>query len=68
MKEKHIDNGNLIEQLRKNGFSAIEQRVPLDVIMQGGELFNVDRPFDPDWRRSDSIWSLVSDDDLNEGN
>ena len=66
MIEKHIDNGNLIEQLRKNGFSAIEQRVPLDVIMQGDELFNVDGPFDPQWRRGDSIWSLVSDDDLND--
>jgi len=64
--EKHIDNGNLIEQLKKNGFSAIEKRVPLDVIMQGDELFNVDGPFDPDWRRGDSIWSLVSDDDLND--
>ena len=34
--------------------------------MQGDELFNVDGPFDPKWRRGDSIWSLVSDDDLND--
>ena len=29
-------------------------------------MFNIDGPFDPDWRRGDSIWSLVSDEDLND--
>ena len=66
VKEKHIDNENLFKHLKKNGFSSIEQKAPLDVIMQGDELFNVDGPFDPQWRRGDSIWSLVSDEDLND--
>ena len=64
--EKHIDTENLFKHLKKNGFGSIEQKAPLDVIMQGNELFNVDGPFDPQWRRGDSIWSLVSDDDLND--
>jgi hypothetical protein len=34
--------------------------------MQGDELFNVDGPFDLQWRRGDSIWSLVLDEDLND--
>ena len=66
LKSNEVSHYSLIEQLKKNGFSAIEKRVPLDVIMQGDELFNVDGPFDSDWRRGDSIWSLVSDDDLND--
>lgn len=64
--EKHIDKENLFKHLKKNGFGSIEQKAPLDVIMQGDELFNVDGPFDPQWRRGDSIWSLVSDEDLND--
>ena len=64
--EKHIDTEKLFKHLKKNGFGSIEQKAPLDVIMQGNELFNVDGPFDPQWRRGDSIWSLVSDDDLND--
>ena len=64
--EKHIDTENLLKHLKKNGFGSIEEKVPSEVIMQGDELFNVDGPFDPDWRRGDSIWSLVSEDELND--
>ena len=32
--------------------------------MQGEALFNAEGPLDSDWRSGDSIWSLVSDEDL----
>ena len=64
VKEKHVDLGILSELLQRSGFSNTHHKVPLGVILQGKSLLNAEGPFDPDWRSGDSIWSLVSEEDL----
>ena len=64
VKAKHVDLEILSELLQQSGFSNTHHKVPLEVVMQGEALFNAEGPLDPDWRSGDSIWSLVSDEDL----
>jgi len=64
VKEKHVDLDMLSELLQRNGFTNTSHKVPLKVVMQGEALFNAEGPLDSDWRSGDSIWSLVSDEDL----
>ena len=64
VKEKHVDLDTLSELLQRRGFTNTHHKVPLELVMQGEALFNAEGPLDPDWRSGDSIWSLVSDEDL----
>jgi len=64
VKEKHVDLDMLSKLLQRSGFTNTHHKVPLEVVMQGEALFNAEGPLDPDWRSGDSIWSLVSDEDL----
>ena len=38
--------------------------VPSDAVMQGGAYFDGRGPLDPAWRRGDSLWSMVSESEL----
>jgi len=64
VKKKHVDLKILSQLLERTGFTDTHHKVPLEVVMQGEALFNAEGPLDPDWRCGDSIWSLVSDEDL----
>jgi len=64
VKEKHVDLDMLSKLLQRSSFTNTHHKVPLEVVMQGEALFNAEGPLDPDWRSGDSIWSLVSDEDL----
>ena len=46
------------------GFVIRDRVVSLDGVMQGAAYFEPRGPLDPDWRRSDSIWALVSSEEL----
>ena len=46
--------------LRALGMRDIERHVPLDGMLQGEYFRDPRGPFDPNWRRADSFWSLTS--------
>jgi len=64
VKEKHVNLGILSGLLQRSGFLNTHHKVPLGLILQGEALLHAEGPLDPDWRSGDSIWSLVSDEDL----
>jgi ubiquinone/menaquinone biosynthesis C-methylase UbiE len=48
------------------GFELVHRSVPVDEILHGEAYFDARGPLDPQWRRSDSIFSLASDDEIAE--
>jgi len=64
VKEKAVDLGTLDTLLQESGFDALHREVPLDLVLQGDAYLLADGILDPDWRRGDSIWSLVAADAL----
>jgi ubiquinone/menaquinone biosynthesis C-methylase UbiE len=64
VQEKTIGLEKMAEQLQEVGFSSYSQEAPLDLILQNEAYFYADGILDPDWRRGDSIWSLVEDEIL----
>ena len=66
VQEKTIGIDTLANQLKIIGFSETRQEVPLDLMLQDEAYFRADGILDPDWRRGDSIWSLVSAETLSE--
>ncbi len=41
------------------GFRPAGRFVPLDDVFQGQSYFDAEAPLDPEWRRSESSWSLA---------
>ena len=64
VQEKTIGLEKMAEQLQEVGFSSYSQEAPLDLILQNEAYFYADGILDPDWRRGDSIWSLVENKNL----
>jgi len=64
VQEKTIRLEKIAEQLHEVGFLSHRHEVPLDLILQNEAYFQFDSILDPDWRRGDSIWSLVEDEIL----
>ena len=65
-KEKIIDLENLDDLLAKCGFMEIHREIPLELVLQGDSYFDPEGLLDPQWRAGDSIWSLVTKDNLAE--
>ena len=66
VQKKTIGPEEIAEQLQEVGFFSHRREVPLDLILQDEAYFRTDGILDPDWRRGDSIWSLVEDKTLTE--
>ena len=64
VQEKTIRLEEIAEQLHEVGFLSHRHEVPLDLILQNEAYFQFDSILDPDWRRGDSIWSLVENKNL----
>ena len=64
VQEKTIRLEEIAEQLHEVGFFSHRHEVPLDLILQNEAYFQFDSILDPDWRRGDSIWSLVENKNL----
>ena len=60
----HADTEVLTTLLAEAGFAPRGRFVPSDAIMQGDAYFDGRGPLDPAWRRGDSLWSVVSDSEL----
>ena len=61
MKLKVISLSELNNLLKDCGFSNTVQEVKMELILQSNEYFYVQGIFNADWRKGDSIWSLVTD-------
>ena len=66
MLDKTINLSTLVEILKSEGFSNINQKIPFNLTLQGNKYFNKNGILDQKWRSGDSIWSLVSEDTLSK--
>ncbi len=64
MKEKVINLEALDDLLWQSGFVRVHRQVPYSTVLQGEAYFHAEGILDPAWRSGDSIWSLVSENDL----
>ena len=61
---RHADTGVLNGLIAEAGIEPRGCFVPSDALMQGRAYFNGRGPLDPAWRRGDSLWSTVSEPEL----
>ena len=61
---RHVPLTTLQRTMAETGFSHLGRFVPVDGVLQGQTYFDPRAPLDPDWRAGDSIWTLVSADEL----
>lgn len=61
MCRRHLDTGELTALLPEAGLAVRGRFVPSDAVMQGDAYFNGRGPLEPAWRRGDSLWSVVSE-------
>ncbi len=64
MCRRHADTAVLTGLLAEAGLSPRGRFVPSDAVMQGEAYFDGRGPLDPGWRRGDSLWSVVSEAEL----
>ena len=64
IRRRHADTEALKGLLAEAGFMPRGRFVPSDAVMQGGAYFDGRGPLDPAWRRGDSLWSTVSESEL----
>ena len=65
MRRRHADTGELDALLTEAGLVPRGRFVPADAVMQGDAYADGRGPLDPAWRRGDSLWSVISDSELN---
>ena len=61
MCRRHVDTEPLTGLLAEAGLAPRGRFVPSDAVMQGDAYFDGRGPLDPAWRRGDSLWSTVSE-------
>ena len=64
MCRRHPDTGELTALFSEAGLALRGRFVPSDAVMQGDAYFNGRGPLDSAWRRGDSLWSVVSESEL----
>ena len=64
MCRRHADTTVLIGLLAEAGLTPAGRFVPSDALIQGDAYFDGRGPLDPAWRRGDSLWSVVSEAEL----
>ena len=65
-KEKIIELETLDDLLAKCSFMEIHREIPLELVLQGDSYFDPEGLLDLERRSGDSIWSLVTKDNLAE--
>ena len=66
VKQRTIPLDDLERLIRATGLVLAKRRVDLEAVLQGTAYFRADGVQNPAWRRGDSIWSLVSENDLKD--
>ena len=64
MIERHIPLVELESILASSGFDLIGRFVPSDAVIQGRGYFNPRGPLDEAWRAGDSVWAMLSAEEL----
>ena len=64
MSRRHADSDVLSALLAEAGLAPRGRFVPTDAVTQGDAYFDGRGPLDPAWRRGDSLWSVVSESEL----
>ena len=64
IRRRHADTEVLKGLLAGAGLAPRGRFVPSDAVMQGDAYFDGRGPLDPAWRRGDSLWSMVSESEL----
>ena len=64
IRRRHADTEVLKGLLAEAGLIPRGRFVPSDAVMQDGAYFDRRGPLDPAWRRGDSLWSMVSESEL----
>ena len=64
IRRRHADTEVLKGLLAEAGLMPRGRFVPSDAVLQGGAYFDGRGPLDPAWRRGDSLWSTVSESEL----
>ena len=64
--ERHGTIRQQVAETLSAGFELLTRVVPVDEILHGEAYFNMRGPLDPQWRASDSIFSLATDEEISE--
>ena len=64
VKRRIIPLNDLDKLMRACGLVPVKRSVDREAVLQGEAYFRADGPLDPLWRQGDSIWSLVTANDL----
>jgi len=54
----------IMTTLSENGFSELRQTVPVEELFFGESYFDLNGPSKEEWRNGDSLWSLLSEEEL----
>lgn len=63
---RHVPIDDLERLIAESGFEAARRFVPTDAVIQGRAYFDPRGPLDPEWRAGDSIWAMLSAEELEE--
>ena len=66
MIERHIPLMELESIMTGSGFDVLGRFVPSDAVIQGRSYFNPRGPLDGQWRAGDSVWAMLSAEELAE--
>jgi hypothetical protein len=61
---RHVPLDSLEAMLAEAGFEVRGRFVPSDALMQGEHYFDPRGPLDANWRAGDSVWAMVSEEQL----
>lgn len=63
---RHVPIARLEQMIAESGFEGGHRFVPSDAVVQGPSYFDARGPLDPAWRAGDSIWAMLTPEELAE--
>lgn len=61
---RHMPLADMETMMAECGFEATRRFVPTDAVIQGRSYFDARGPLDATWRAGDSVWAMLSPDEL----
>lgn len=63
---RHVPLSDLESLMRDCGFEASRRFVPTDAVIQGSSYFDPRGPLDATWRAGDSVWAMLTPEELQD--
>lgn len=63
---RHVPLSDLESLMRDSGFEAGRRFVPTDAVIQGSSYFDPRGPLDATWRAGDSVWAMLTPEELQD--